>query len=348
VSVLDPGDESPGRECMSLIKTALRTSMALVVGLCIASISPLRRPIKRVIKGSVIKIRNYTRRLDEELKEKPSEVHNYDQDDFAYPWLNSLLRKLLVEDNSLRPNYTWGVLQGIYLAKTLGMDRVSVIELGVAGGNGLISLERIAEKVEELFGLGIDVYGFDTGAGLPKPWDYRDLPNLYIDTAFPADVEKLKKRLKKAQLLLGLVENTVPQFIISNPAPIAFVSFDLDYYSSTIHALKLFEAEDALLLPRIHCYFDDIMGFTFSDFTGARLAISEFNASHSMRKISPIFGLRDYLPEGHSAWWADRFYMAHIFDHTLYCKYDGLVTRPFDGSTNLKDVPKFQEKNNGK
>lgn len=27
-------------------------------------------------------------------------------------------------------------------------------------------------------------YGFDTGKGLPKPQDYRDLPNLYRESAF--------------------------------------------------------------------------------------------------------------------------------------------------------------------
>ena len=57
------------------------------------------------------------------------------------------------------------------------------------------------------------------------------------------DVEALKKRLKKAQLILGLVENTVPRFIDSGAAPVAFVSIDLDYYSSTMQALKILEAD---------------------------------------------------------------------------------------------------------
>jgi hypothetical protein len=29
--------------------------------------------------------------------------------------------------------------------------------------------------------MGVDVYGFDTGVGVPKPMDYCDLPNLYTE-----------------------------------------------------------------------------------------------------------------------------------------------------------------------
>lgn len=274
-------------------------------------------------------------RLDEETDEN----RNYDQDDYVYPWLNSIFMKILAEGNGmLRPNYTWGVLHGAHLAKALGINRVSVVEFGVAGGNGLVSLERIAEKVEGILGVGIDVYGFDTGVGLPKPEDHRDLPNLYIKSSFHMDVERLKKRLKKARLKLGLVESTVPTFIDSGPAPVAFISIDLDYYSSTMQAFKLLEADQALLLPRIHCYFDDIMGFTFSEYNGERLAMADFNASHSMRKISPIYGLKYFLPKRRAqGQWPEKFYMAHIFDHELYGCTDGLVKPSHYGAAGLEN-----------
>ena len=48
-----------------------------------------------------------------------------------------------------------------------------MLEFGVAGGAGLLSLERIAELVEGLTGVEIEVHGFDTGTGLPAPKDYR-------------------------------------------------------------------------------------------------------------------------------------------------------------------------------
>jgi hypothetical protein len=93
----------------------------------------------------------------------------------------------------------------------------------------------------------IDVYGFDTGGGLPKPLDYRDVPNLYLEAADPMNHESLRRQLKKAHLLLGLVQDTVNEFIKSAPAPVAFISFDMDYYSSTMHAFKLFDADKRLL-----------------------------------------------------------------------------------------------------
>ena len=74
--------------------------------------------------------------------------------------------KLLSEERgALRPSYTWGVFHSVHLAKILGINRVSVIEFGVAGGNGLIALDKVAEKLESIMGVGIDVYGFERVLG---------------------------------------------------------------------------------------------------------------------------------------------------------------------------------------
>src|SRR5919108_468152 len=211
----------------------------------------------------------------EPVSKQRSQGMNGGNEGLAYPWLNSMLLEIHQETPKLRPNYTWGLLHSAHLAKALGIDRVSAIEFGVAGGNGLLALERAAEKVEVALGVGIDVYGFDTGAGLPPPEDYRDLPNLWHEQAFPMDVDKLKQQLNKSELLLGPVESTVVSFIDSSPAPVAFISFDLDYYSSTMQAFKLLEADQTILLPRTHCYFDDILGNTYCEYTGERLAIRQ-------------------------------------------------------------------------
>ena len=293
---------------------------------------------KKALKGLVKRIRTWMEKWEEEEREEFTRRRNFDQDDFAYPRLNHLFTKLFREGGGvLRPNYTWGVLQGANLAKALGICHISVIEFGVAGGNGLLSLESIAQKVEALFEMSIDVFGFDTGIGLPKPVDYRDLPNLYAESDFKMDTEKLTQLLKKAHVVLGPVEDTLVEFINARPAPMAFIAFDLDYYTSTIQAFKLLETDSALLLPRIHCYFDDILGFTFSDYTGERLAIAEFNASHSARKISPIYGLRYFLPVpyAHKAW-SEAFYLAHVFDHPLYGQNDGLSKPQVGGQFSLR------------
>lgn len=295
----------------------------------------INKRIKRAIKGTVSKTQQYLRSLDEER----SAEHSFSKDDFAYRWLNSIFTSILKEGGGIRkPSYVWGIVHGAHLARNLGMQAVSVIEFGVAGGNGLVAMENVAEKIENIFGMRVDVYGFDTGKGLPKPQDYRDLPNLYFEAAFPMDVEKLKKRLKKAHLHLGLVQDTLDVFIRSVPAPIAFISIDLDYYSSTMQAFKILDADSELVLPRVHCHFDGIMGFTYSEFNGERLAIAEFNNSHATRKISPVFGLKHFLPPRYAnSEWVEEIYIAHIFEHPLYGQYDGLVRRPCSGGTNLRD-----------
>jgi hypothetical protein len=242
---------------------------------------------------------------------------------FRYPLLRSRLRTIVREAGKERPWYAWGVLCGVDLAQALGIDRVSVIEFGVAGGRGLIELERIASKVEEIYGIGIDVFGFDSGTGLPKPKDYRDLPQMWSEGHFGMDREKLLARLRKANLVLGPVEETVPDFVASCSAPVAFIAFDLDLYSSTMAAFKLLDADPRLLLPRVQCYFDDIMGFSYGHLNGELLAIREFNKTHDDRQISRIHGLRHFVLCDDM--WVDQMYLAHIPNHEDYGTHDGML-----------------------
>jgi hypothetical protein len=66
------------------------------------------------------------------------------------------------------------------------------------------------------------------------------------------------------------------------------------------------------------------MGLTCGDHNGERLAITDFNASHEMRKISPIYGLKYFLPAPHAHHiWTEQFFLAHIFDHSDYGHFDG-------------------------
>jgi hypothetical protein len=298
--------------------------------------------IKRTIKRVMVKTVKPSVKICADLLHRVMVMEDSDQEKSGVPtfnstgeYLNYWHRRIVSEVHSefghinvpgfptARPQYAWGVVWGAYLARALGIKRVSVMELGVAGGNGLVILEVIAEKVKSCFGIDIDVYGFDSGAGYPKPTDYRDTPNLFQGGGYPMDAEKLKKRLGKAELLLGPIDCTIESFIQSKPAPVAFVSFDMSLYSSTIKALKLFEAHEKTLLPRIQCYFGSSTGLTYSDFNADRLAISEFNGAHQLRKISPCYGLDIMLPD--SKPWSGRIFLAHIFDHPLYGADDGLI-----------------------
>jgi hypothetical protein len=271
-------------------------------------------------------IRRTIRKTQRWLADEPAPGNKTgEQETSAYPRLNALCLRVL-KDDSRRPNYVWGVVQGAHLATALSIPRVSVIELGVAGGNGLLAMEHIAEHVEALLGVGIDVYGFDTGVGLPPPQDHRDTPNLEQAGDYPMDLDNLRSRLKRAQLVLGPVADTAPKFLASCPPPIAFLAFDVDLYSSTMQAFRLLEANASLLLPRVQCYFDDIFAFTYGDCNGELLAIADFNAAHERRKIAKLQGLRYYAPARYANEpWVEQFYLAHIFDHDLYGRPDGLV-----------------------
>ena len=264
--------------------------------------------------------------------------------DNQYWWLHYAFCRLIYNRRcAVRPQYIWGVAQGAALAKVLGTPRISVIEFGVAGGFGLIALENIAAAISQMTDIGIDVFGFDTGAGLPPPADFRDQPNLWYGGQLPMDQQKLLSRLKRAKLHIGPVKDTLVDFVNNQPSPVAFVSFDMDLYSSTRDALKIFEVGHAYLMPRVFSYFDDIFGYTFNDFCGERAAISEFNANHVNTKLCPIYGLKYFTPRMASAdLWPDGMYISHLFDHKLYNSLDSIdkpVSAEIDGKVTWERPP---------
>lgn len=246
--------------------------------------------------------------------------------DNSYPWLVTNFVRLMQDPIcSQKPQYIYGVLQGAALAKVLGLQRVSVLEFGVASGAGLLSMEQIAERCEDLVDIKIDVYGFDTGTGLPRSLDYRDCPQKWLEGYYPLDEEQLSKRLRRASLKLGLIKDTLPAFLQSGPAPIAFVAVDLGFYSSTTDALKVFDADNGLVLPRTPCSFRCSIGKDYCEYTGELLAVSEFNSSHIRRKLQAIRTLSLFFPYPFNCmWWIEMMYTFHSFDHPLYISPESL------------------------
>jgi hypothetical protein len=216
-----------------------------------------------------------------------------------------------------RPNYAFGVYHAADLACRLELPRMSVIEFGVAGGRGLLELERLADEVGRHFGVDISVFGFDTGQGMPEPEDYRDLPYYWDAGFYRMDPPKLQARLKRAKLMLGDVGDTVPSL---DCPPIGFISFDLDYYSSTKRAFRVFDLPAEKRMPRVSCYFDNIMSLIgcYNEYIGELCAIREFNDENEYRKICPLNGLEWMTLR--TADWQKRFYVQHDFKHPLYCK----------------------------
>ena len=221
-----------------------------------------------------------------------------------------------------RPHYAYCILSAARLARSLGIERISVLEFGVAGGNGLLNMENIVGKVEKYLGIEIDIFGFDTGSGMPSPIDYRDLPHVWQAGFYEMDLEKLTRKLTKSELIIGDVNETIPSFIgRENLAPIGFIAFDLDYYSSTKSAFQIFEGTNDTRLPRVYSYLDDTVYPEYAchnEFVGELCAVREFNEEHKLKKICKIPNLR--WMQRHQSTWNEQIYVFHDFGHELYTR----------------------------
>jgi hypothetical protein len=218
-----------------------------------------------------------------------------------------------------RANYAFGLLAAAREASSLGYQGITTIEFGVGAGNGLLAMERHASAIGKLIGLRISVVGFDTGAGLPEPVDYRDLPQFWGSGFYPMDIQRLRERLSSAKLVLGDVKETVPGFLRENERelsdrPIGFVAFDLDLWSSTLAALDVFRGETSVCMPRVTCYFDDL-AWTIED-VGELRAIRDFNQEAHGRRVRHPHMLRWMIP--FQPLWAEGIFEAHLFDHPRY------------------------------
>ncbi|QEH79961.1 hypothetical protein EIK56_18210 [Sphingomonas sp. C8-2] len=219
-----------------------------------------------------------------------------------------------------RPHYAYGVLLACMQAKMLGHSATTVIEFGVAGGNGLVALESCAAEIGDALGVEVDVLGFDNGEGMPPSSNPKDMVYWYLPSAFAMDIPKLQSRLTKARLFIGMIEDTVQEATRNLRGPIGFCSFDMDYYSATVAALRIFDAPAETRQPRVTIYADDIFGHhdlnIVCDDVGEDRAFAEFNAAHASQKIQPIRGLRYKRPV--AALWNDKMYALHDFAHPDY------------------------------
>ena len=221
-------------------------------------------------------------------------------------------------DLILKQQHAYGILKAAKLAKKLKMDSMTVIEFGVANGTGLINIQSICNKISKLLDIKFNIYGFDNLVGLPKPEDYKDHPDLYQESDYPLqNIESLKKKLNEnTKLIIGDVKETVPVFKNNDfkNSPIGFISFDLDYYSSTKNALDILMIESKNLLPIIDLYFDDISDYKHNSNCGQYLAIKEFNNNQKMRILEQHTFLRKKRIF-QRAKWIDHMYQLHILDH---------------------------------
>ncbi len=237
--------------------------------------------------------------------------------DFPHPIRLAVRHKLRSRLRGFsREHYFNCVRRATEEAVALGHKRMTVIEFGVASGKGLLELEQICTWLEARYPIGYDVVGFDTGTGLPKPTDIRDIPWKWAEGWYDMDAENLRRRLSRAKLVLGDVADTVPDFMNNGlAAPIGAVMFDLDYYSATTHALTIFDSDDAdAQLCRVYCYFDDLGSI---EDIGVPSAISEFNSRNIRKKLKPNVRWQHHRDPYVLGW---KIYEFHNFDHPDYTR----------------------------
>jgi len=214
---------------------------------------------------------------------------------------------------SPRPVYLLGLYTAALKARDQGLPRFCAIEFGVAAGAGLRTLQAEAFAVEAALHVGIQVIGFDAGSGLPPiARDYRDHPDYWQAGDFPMDETALRRGLPpQTELIIGPIADTLPRWIQSHQAaPVGFVSFDLDLWSSTRDALQVFAHPQARMLRQVPCYFDDIETFIAHRRAGELLAIAEFNDTYPHLVIDRWHGANREHPFPERLYW-QHLYVAH-------------------------------------
>jgi hypothetical protein len=221
-------------------------------------------------------------------------------------------------DLVVRQQYAFPILYAADAARRYGYKCVTLVELGVASGAGLLNMCRIAERTTKATGIEFRIVGFDGGKGMPPAIDYRDLPEHFQAGDFPMmDFNGLKRALpSNADLIIGDVAETAPAFAqsLTKDAPLGFLSIDVDYYSAAKASLPILLGAPDGYLPLVPVYLDDIGVDGSSPWSGELLAVSEFNAQSAMRKIAPFTLLRSRRIFKNTQW-IDRMFAAHIHDH---------------------------------
>jgi hypothetical protein len=113
------------------------------------------------------------------------------------------------------------------------------LEFGVWQG---MWINRIASWTDR------QIYGFDSFAGLPEPWSFRQTGYFALDT--------LPEVRKNVTLVKGWFDESLPVFLREHPEPVAFIHMDCDLYSSTRTVLELLKDR---LVPGTTIVLDDFL-----------------------------------------------------------------------------------------
>ena len=247
---------------------------------------------------------------------------------FGYekPLRVALLKYLSLKFTTFRPHYETLIYETSKNAIKLGYNEINIIELGVAGGDGIRTLVKYKNKIEKILKIKINIIGFDTGTGLPETNYKQDLPFFWKKGDYTnQDLNKLEKDFTNVKIYQGNISSTLEEFINQNKNKIGLIIFDLDLYSSTkLFLNKIPElSKENLLLPRTFCYFDDLFlaDYCLDDTNGEPLAISEFNIEFEKFKLGKYF---DHINDFKFPLAKGQIYTLHDLNNVDYEKYIGI------------------------
>lgn len=247
---------------------------------------------------------------------------------YEKPLRVAFTKYLSLKFSNFRPHYESLIYETSKNAIKLGFKEIDVIELGVAGGNGIRSILKYKKKIEKIFDIKINIIGFDTGAGLPNSDLKEDLPYFWKQGDYRNNnVMNLEKEDVSIKIYEGNISSTLDKYISDNKSRIGLVFFDLDLYSSTKLFLDKIQelSQKKLLLPRVFCYFDDLFvaDYILNDVNGEPLAIEEFNAQSKKIKLGKTF---DHITDFKFPLAKGQVYILHDFENDYYNKYIGIYS----------------------
>lgn len=123
------------------------------------------------------------------------------------------------------------------------------LELGVYTGN---SLKRISHVFYEVHP-NATVFGIDSFQGLIENWSDTDSYRAFdMKGVMPKDLDK------RIRILVGFVEQKIPEYLISARKPISLLHIDLDLYGPTKFSLENLRS---VLTSGTYILFDDHHGY---------------------------------------------------------------------------------------
>ena len=112
---------------------------------------------------------------------------------YEKPLRVAILKYFTIKFRQFRPHYETIMLESVIEAKKLNYDEITFIELGVAGGNGIVALEKYKTKIQKIYNIKIKIFGFDYGEGLPNSENTFDLKYLQILYHTQVEIKYLHK-----------------------------------------------------------------------------------------------------------------------------------------------------------